>query len=88
MVMKYAVCPWLNVDTMTQLYGATAIKDGRRFYISQDNKPLLFDTPKEAQGFIDEINSLPRCGICGKPLRPAEETIDDPELGVCCAEHF
>ncbi|TDT91868.1 hypothetical protein [Pseudodesulfovibrio indicus] len=86
--MKYAVCPWLFTDTMTQLYGATATKDGRRFCLSRDNKPLLFDTEEEAQDFVKEINSLPRCGVCGKPMTLAEAKAHDPKLGDCCAAHF
>jgi hypothetical protein len=86
--MKYEVAKWLNTKKMEPVYGITVTVDGKKYNAAQDGEALFFDTEKEAQDFVDQMNSLPRCGICGKPLTEAMPKVEDAECGTCCAEHF
>ena len=86
--MEYAVSKWLNTDTMKPVFGVIGMKDGKKYNIAQDGKPLFFDDEAEAQDMVDTMNELPRCAICGKPMTFTEPKVHDPELGDCCAEHF
>lgn len=89
MTIKYEVSSWLNTDTMKPVYGVTVKTDKGKFNVADgDNKPMFFDTEAEAKDMVDTMNSMPRCGVCGKPLTFGERKVDDPELGTCCAEHF
>ena len=33
-------------------------------------------------------NYVGRCGICGKHLTTEDDTIEDHEVGTCCADHY
>jgi hypothetical protein len=88
--MKYEVTNWLNTDTISVVYGIIAKMDGGKKYnvADGDNKPMFFESEAEAKDMVDQLNSLPRCGICGKPLTAAMRQVHDEDLGICCAEHY
>ena len=56
--MEYAVSKWLNTDTMKPVFGVIGMKDGKKYNIAQDGKPLFFDDEAEAQDMVD---TMKRC---------------------------
>lgn len=85
--MEYSISLRQDLDTMTQSYGVMARDGERLFSVTQNGNPLTFDSGGEAKDFVEQMNSLPRCGVCGKPMTEAMPTVEDVELGTCCAEH-
>ena len=49
---------WLNTETMTEMYGVQAYRDGKWRNVAKDGKPAIFDNPADRDAFRAEIRKM------------------------------